>query len=442
MWSTGLISTASTGSCSLSGSLPPTGEQPQEVRLARAVGAEDRDPLAVPDLEVERLHQPGELEVLADDRALAGAAALEAHLHLLLARLLDRRTGLLELPQPRLRGLVARGHAVVVRSLLLVHEHERLELGVLLVPAAAHLLEPGEPVLARLVVRREAARVGPHQVARGAELDGDDPRRGVVEQLAVVADVEDRLVGLPDPALEPDLAGHVEEVVGLVEQQHLVGAGQEVLQHQPLLLAAGQRLQRRGTSRGRTARRALDRADVPRDLDVVAAGVGVLGQRGGVPHLGRLVVGLHQRPLAPVDLGRDAVRTRAGETESRRSATVGSVAEPDADHLAHDAEAPGAGHGAGVRRQLAGDDPAAASSCRRRSRRPARPSRPHRRGTTRRRAARGRPAARTGLLGRPRVPQGAIVTPIRLRIPAVFSARHRRRIRSGSAVRAEPLILP
>ena len=119
------------------------GQQPQEVRLAGAVGAEDRDPLAVPDLEVERLHQSGELELLADHRPLAGAAALEAHLDLLLTGLLGRRAGLLELAQSRLRRLVAAGHAVVVRRLLPVHEHERLELRVLLVPAAAQLLEAG-----------------------------------------------------------------------------------------------------------------------------------------------------------------------------------------------------------------------------------------------------------------------------------------------------------
>ena len=111
------------------------------------------------------LHQPGQLEVLADHRALAGAAALEPHRHLLLARLLGRRAGLLELAQPGLGRLVAAGHAVVVRRLLLVHQHQRLELGVLLVPAPAQLLEAGEPVAARLVVRREAARVRPHRVA-------------------------------------------------------------------------------------------------------------------------------------------------------------------------------------------------------------------------------------------------------------------------------------
>ena len=119
------------------------GQQPQEVRLAGAVGAEHGDPLAVPDLEVERLHQPGELEVLADHRALAGAAALEPHLHRLLARLLGRRAGLLELAEPGLGGLVLARHAVVVLRLDLEPEHQRLDLGVLLVPAAAHAPRSG-----------------------------------------------------------------------------------------------------------------------------------------------------------------------------------------------------------------------------------------------------------------------------------------------------------
>jgi len=42
------------------------GQQAQEVRLARPVGAEHGHPLAEPDLEVERLHQPGQLQRLAD----------------------------------------------------------------------------------------------------------------------------------------------------------------------------------------------------------------------------------------------------------------------------------------------------------------------------------------------------------------------------------------
>ena len=332
-----------------------SGQQPQEVRLAGPVGAEHGHPLAVPDLEVEGAHQPGELEPLADHRALARAAALEPHRDLLLARLVDRRTFLLELAQPGLRGLVLGGEPVVVLRLHPVAQHQRLELGVLLVPAPAQLLEAREAVGARLVVRREVARVGPHGVAGGAELDGDHAGRGVGQQLAVVADEQHRLVGLAQPLLEPDLAGHVEEVVGLVEQQHLVGAGEQVLQHQPLLLPAAERRQVAVLGPVVGQGQGLDGAHVPRHLDVVAARVGVLGQRLGVAHLRALVVGLHQRQLAPVDLRGRGAHPRRRHAQQQ----VGDrrrLPEAQADHLPHHPQAAGAGHGAGVRHQVAGDD--------------------------------------------------------------------------------------
>ena len=292
--------------------------------LAGPVGAEHRHPFAVPDLEVERLHQVGQLEVGAHDRALARAPTLEPHLHLLLARLLGGRPGVLELLQPGLGRLVAAGHVGVVGRLLLVHQHLRAQLGVLLVPAAAQLLEALEPLGARLVVAREAAGVGPHQVARAAELDGHDPGGGVVEQLAVVADEQDRLGRLADPLLEPDLAGHVEVVVRLVEQQHLVGALQQVLQHEPLLLAARQRGERAvaGAVVGHPHRGGGDL--VPDHLEVVAADVAVVPQRLGVRHLHRLAVVVHQpqllgrRPPRTTGARRPAPPTAAGRRPSRR----------------------------------------------------------------------------------------------------------------------------
>src|ERR1700754_5080286 len=73
VWLTGLFSPSPTGWGPIAGGAPPA-----------RVGAEHPAPLAVPDLEVEGLHQPGQLQVGADDRALAGPAALEPHLHLLL----------------------------------------------------------------------------------------------------------------------------------------------------------------------------------------------------------------------------------------------------------------------------------------------------------------------------------------------------------------------
>src|SRR5260221_5460683 len=71
-------------------------QQPQEMRLPRAARAEHGDPLAVPDLQVERPHQPAQLEVLADDGPLAGPAAAQPHPHVLLPPRLLRRSCLLE----------------------------------------------------------------------------------------------------------------------------------------------------------------------------------------------------------------------------------------------------------------------------------------------------------------------------------------------------------
>ena len=145
--------TSPTGSCSLSGRVPPAASSRRKWDLPEPFepSTATRSPYQTSRSNgCIRLPCPGlaELEPLADHRALAGAAALEPHLDLLLARLLGGRAGLLELPQPGLGGLVAGRHPVVVRGLLLVHQHQRLELGVLLVPAPAQLLEAGEPVAA------------------------------------------------------------------------------------------------------------------------------------------------------------------------------------------------------------------------------------------------------------------------------------------------------
>ena len=86
------------------------GEQPQEVRLARAVRPQHRDPVAVPDLEVEGAHEVGQLTLLSDDGPLGGPTTGEPHPQPLRHRHLLGRTGVLEAAQPGLRGLVARRH--------------------------------------------------------------------------------------------------------------------------------------------------------------------------------------------------------------------------------------------------------------------------------------------------------------------------------------------
>src|SRR4029079_16848828 len=75
------------------------GEEPEEVRLARPVRAEHRDAVAEPHLEIERLHEPRQLEMLRDDRTLARAGSAQAQRELLLGRTLLGRPGLLEAPQ-------------------------------------------------------------------------------------------------------------------------------------------------------------------------------------------------------------------------------------------------------------------------------------------------------------------------------------------------------
>ena len=95
------------------------GQQPKEIRLAGAVRAEHCDPIAEPDLAVERLHEPGQLEILDHDRALAGTPAAQPHGHLLLQRHRLRGPGLLELGQPGLSSPIARGHSELYAALFL-----------------------------------------------------------------------------------------------------------------------------------------------------------------------------------------------------------------------------------------------------------------------------------------------------------------------------------
>jgi hypothetical protein len=170
-----------------------------------------------------------------------------------------------------------------------------------LVPAPAQLLQPLEASLARVVVRPEAAGVHPGRIARCAELEGDHPRRCARQELAVVAHVQDRLGRAGQPLLQPALARDVEEVVGFVQQQHLVRPPEQRLEHQPFLLTARQGGDRPppGPLIGNAERTGAAR--VPGHLGVVSTGIGVLRERGRVPKLGALVVAIHQHQLDPVD---------------------------------------------------------------------------------------------------------------------------------------------
>ena len=132
------------------------GEEPEELRLAAPVGAEHRDPIAVEDLAVERLHEAGDAETRAGDRTHAGAAAAEAHRDLLAAGRLLGRAGFLELADPGLHRPVARRHHLGDGGLLLQRRQQLAEPVTLLGPAAQHLRQSLVARLAGVVVGVEA----------------------------------------------------------------------------------------------------------------------------------------------------------------------------------------------------------------------------------------------------------------------------------------------
>ena len=99
--------------------------------------------------------------------------------------------GLQELGQPGLGRVVAVGHVGAEGRLVLVHVHELLELGVLLVPALAQFLEAFVAFASRVDVGTEGAAVDPGGGAGEPGLQGDDAAGRVVQQFAVVADEQD-----------------------------------------------------------------------------------------------------------------------------------------------------------------------------------------------------------------------------------------------------------
>ncbi len=105
---------------------------------------------------------------------------------------------------------------------------------------------------------------------------------GLGQQLPVVRHVQHRLGRLAQPRLQPALARYVQEVVRLVEQQHLVAAAQQQVEREPLLLAAGE-------GPDRTVPHLVPRLvqhrhgdRVEQHLGVVPAGLAPAGQRVGV----------------------------------------------------------------------------------------------------------------------------------------------------------------
>ena len=190
-----------------------------------------------------------------------------------------------------------------------------------------------------------------------------------------MADEEHGLAARSQLALEPALGRDVEEVVGLVEHEHVVLATEEGLQREPLLLAAAERRER---AIGDVAEVGAERpagALVPEHLGVVAAGVAPLGERRGVAH--RVGGGVRVGGVEPQRGAADAIR--GDRDEQVAHGADGALGAGGADELAHDAEPTVDRHRAGSSGPCRRTRCARASSCRRRWRRrvpPARRCRP------------------------------------------------------------------
>ena len=148
-----------------------------------------------------------------------------------------RRTGGAEPVPARLHRVGALGPVRGVAGALLERLHEPEQPALLLVPALDRVAESPLTVLARLGVGGVGLAVHPGAVA----LEGHDRAEGGGQDGAVVGDHHDRLLGRADPLLELQLGRDVEEVVGLVEQQHVGVGGEQHVEDELLALAARQR---------------------------------------------------------------------------------------------------------------------------------------------------------------------------------------------------------
>ncbi|KJQ55030.1 hypothetical protein RS85_01089 [Microbacterium sp. SA39] len=324
------------------------------MRLARPVRAEHADAIAVPDLGIEGSHEPGELEPGGDDGPFARAGTSQAHVEVLCRWPLLGRACLLEPAQPCLRGLIPRREAVVRRCLHLEGRHERAQLLVLLVPTPAQLVEPVHAVRARLVIGREAAAMHPRGGSGATRLQRDQPVGGARQELAIVGYEKHRLRGPPQLLLEPALRGDVEVIVRLVQQQHLVGASQQRLECQALLLAARERCELPvvRTFEGHTegCRRAL----IPHRLVLVATGIRVLRNGRRVRHLDVVLVALDERVLGRLEGFRRRPDPPRGDAHQQLVHRLPGAAV--SDELIHDAESAIDGHDAVVGLLITADD--------------------------------------------------------------------------------------
>ena len=152
------------------------------------------------------------------------------------------------------------------------------------------------------------------------------------------------------------LVGHVEGVVGLVEQQHLVGTAQQRLEDEPLLLAAGQRAHLAVLRLRRTG--CDSTASVTRSQPASASYPPTSAQSTSACAY-RICAGSSSVSMiaSSAAASSTAASRTAGDGQRRQQVPDRAVVVDPADVLPHDPEPAAAPDGPRVRLLVAGDDP-------------------------------------------------------------------------------------
>ena len=190
-------------------------------------------------------------------------------------------------------------------------------------------------MFARLLVAGVRLAVHPGAVS----LERDHHVRRSAEQLAVMADDQNRLARAPDRALERALRRNVEEVVGLVEEQDLRIALEQRGEHQLLALAARQRTRRPVADLGQSVQTDPAARRVPATLELIAAQLRPVADRFADLETGRVIPG-RRRALC-------VEQPPAGRAQSCRRGRQQQLANGPALSavLRHVRHPPAAGHG-------------------------------------------------------------------------------------------------
>ncbi|MCY1228811.1 hypothetical protein D9M72_411460 [compost metagenome] len=208
------------------------GQHLQKRGLAAAVGSQDHDPVAAPDLEAksgeERLVPVRLAQSLdAAEDVLDVQAAVDLGDDLVhrtgCAGLLDFGQLVSETPARRLGGFTPVGDPFSLERQQFGFMHKLLLKGL----EAELLLHDVFAKVSGVLVQVEV-------------LHFNDPGDDGVEELPVVRDDDRGALEVTEPALEPFNAGNVQEIGGLVQEQHVRVFQEDLCQRGPVAPAAGQ----------------------------------------------------------------------------------------------------------------------------------------------------------------------------------------------------------